>query len=84
LETSVKAGEATNALATCIGASEASSADPCVTPDSFRALPRLVVERLRAGSSLVGNKGYHRYLKLEGSGHFVIDEKQVKAEKRFR
>jgi len=29
---------------------------------------------------LVGNKGYRRYLKVEGSGHFVIDEKQVKAE----
>jgi hypothetical protein len=32
---------------------------------------------------LVGNKGYRRYLKLEGSGHFVIDEKQVKAEQRY-
>ena len=27
--------------------------------------------------SLVGNKGYRRYLKVEGSGHFVIDEKTV-------
>jgi hypothetical protein len=26
---------------------------------------------------LVGNKGYRRYLKVEGSGHFVIDEKTV-------
>jgi hypothetical protein len=35
-------------------------------------------EQLRSGDkSLVGNKGYRRYLKLEGSGHFVIDEKQV-------
>jgi Transposase DDE domain len=33
--------------------------------------------------SLVGNKGYRRYLKVEGSGHFVIDEKQVKAEERY-
>jgi hypothetical protein len=34
-------------------------------------------EQLRSGDkSLVGNKGYHRYLKVEGSGHFVIDEKQ--------
>jgi transposase len=32
---------------------------------------------------LVGNKGYRRYLKVEGSGHFVIDEKQVKAEGRY-
>jgi hypothetical protein len=41
-------------------------------------------EQLRSGDkSLVGNKGYRRYLKLEGSGHFVIDEKQVKAEERY-
>jgi hypothetical protein len=32
---------------------------------------------------LVGNKGYRRYLKLEGSGHFAIDEEQVKAEQRY-
>ena len=41
-------------------------------------------EQLRRGDkSLVGNKGYRRYLKVEGSGHFVIDEKQVKAEQRY-
>ena len=41
-------------------------------------------EQLRSGDkSLVGNKGYRRYLKVEGSGHFVIDEKQVKAEQRY-
>jgi transposase len=41
-------------------------------------------EQLRGGDkSLVGNKGYRRYLKVEGSGHFVIDEKQVKAEERY-
>ena len=34
-------------------------------------------EQLRYGDkSLVGNKGYRRYLKVEGSGHFVIDEKR--------
>ena len=32
---------------------------------------------------MVGNKGYRRYLKVEGSGHFVIDGKQVKAEERY-
>src|ERR1700758_3678588 len=33
-------------------------------------------EQLRNGDkSLVGNKGYRRYLRVEGSGHFVIDEK---------
>ena len=41
-------------------------------------------EQLRRGDkSLVGNKGYRRYLKVEGSGHFVIDEKQVNAEQRY-
>ena len=41
-------------------------------------------DQLRYGDkSLVGNKGYRRYLKVEGSGHFVIDEKQVKAEQRY-
>jgi transposase len=41
-------------------------------------------EQLRSGDrSLVGNKGYRRYLKVEGSGHFLIDEKQVKAEERY-
>ena len=41
-------------------------------------------EQLRNGDkSLVGNKGYRRYLKVEGSGHFVINAKQVKAEERY-
>jgi len=41
-------------------------------------------EQLRNGDkSLVGNKGYRRYLKVEGSGHFVIDENRVKAEERY-
>ncbi|MGA8657772.1 MAG: hypothetical protein WB586_16630 [Chthoniobacterales bacterium] len=37
----------------------------------------------RGDKSLVGNKGYRRYLKVEGSSHFVIDEKQVNAEQRY-
>jgi hypothetical protein len=41
-------------------------------------------EQLRNGDkSLVGNKGYRRYLRVEGSGHFVIDEKRVNAEERY-
>ena len=41
-------------------------------------------EQLRSGDkSLIGNKGYRLYLKVEGSSHFVIDEKQVKAEERY-
>jgi hypothetical protein len=30
--------------------------------------------------SLVGNKGYRRYLKVQVDNHFVIDEKRLKAE----
>ena len=41
-------------------------------------------DQLRNGDkSLVGNKGYRRYLKVEGGGHFVIDENRVKAEERY-
>jgi Transposase DDE domain len=41
-------------------------------------------EQLRRGDkSLVGNKGYRRYLKVQGEGHFALDEKQIKAEARY-
>jgi hypothetical protein len=41
-------------------------------------------EQLRKGDkSLVGNKGYRRYLKVEGEGHFQIDEDQLHAEARY-
>jgi hypothetical protein len=41
-------------------------------------------EQLRHGDkSLVGNKGYRRYLKVQGEGHFQIDEDQLKAEARY-
>ena len=41
-------------------------------------------EQLRQGDkSLVGNKGYRRYLKVQGDDHFAIDEKQVKIEARY-
>jgi hypothetical protein len=41
-------------------------------------------QQLRQGDkSLVGNKGYRRYLKVEGEGHFHIDEDQLKAEARY-
>ena len=28
-------------------------------------------------NALIGNKGYRRYLSMEGQGHFVIDEKKI-------
>ena len=33
--------------------------------------------------SLVGNKGYRRYLRLEGPEHFTVDDHRVTAEERF-
>jgi len=41
-------------------------------------------EQLQQGDkSLVGNKGYRRYLKVEGPGHFVIDEARIAEEARY-
>jgi hypothetical protein len=37
----------------------------------------------RGDKSLVGNKGYRRYLKVEGDSHFAIDEAQVAEEARY-
>ncbi len=33
--------------------------------------------------SLVGNKGFRRFLKTEGGSHFDIDEKQIAADERY-
>ncbi len=41
-------------------------------------------DQLRQGDkSLVGNKGYRRYLKVEGGSHFVIDEAKLAEEARY-
>jgi DDE family transposase len=41
-------------------------------------------EQLRLGDkSLVGNKGYRRYLKVEGDSHFGIDEAKLAEEARY-
>ena len=41
-------------------------------------------EQLRRGDkSLIGNKGYRRFLKIQGGGHFAIDEKQVAQEEHY-
>jgi transposase len=41
-------------------------------------------EQLRAGDkSLVGNKGYRRYLKVAGDSHFAIDEEKLAEEARY-
>lgn len=41
-------------------------------------------EQLQRGDkSLVGNKGYRRFLKVQGDGHFVLDEAKIEEEARF-
>jgi transposase len=41
-------------------------------------------EQLRQGDkSLVGNKGYRRYLKIEGEEHFAVDEAKIEEEARY-
>jgi len=41
-------------------------------------------EQLHQGDkSLVGNKGYRRYLKVEGDSHFVLDEAKLAEEARY-
>ena len=40
--------------------------------------------KLRRGdNALVGNKGYRRFLSVEGSGHFVVDEKKALEDARY-
>jgi len=41
-------------------------------------------QQLKQGDkSLVGNKGYRRYLKVQGQSHFAVDEDRVNDETRF-
>jgi len=37
----------------------------------------------RGDKSLVGNKGYRRFLKVEGEGHFVVGEAKLEQEARY-
>jgi Transposase DDE domain len=63
----------------------------CVNPeevDSDRERREAIVDQLReqlhrGDKSLVGNKGYRRYLKLEGQGHFVVDQAKLEEEARY-
>ena len=48
------------------------------------AIVQSLREQLRQGDkSLVGNKGYRRYLKVEGVGHFAVDEAKLTAEAKY-
>jgi transposase len=41
-------------------------------------------DKLRHGdNALVGNKGYRRYLSVEGESHFIIDEKKILEDARY-
>lgn len=49
-----------------------------------QAIVEALRDRLKQGDkSLVGNKGYRKYLKRPAKGHFEIDENKIKAEERF-
>jgi len=49
-----------------------------------RAIVESLREKLKAGDkSLVGNKGYRRYLKSGGREHFTIDEAKIGEQARF-
>ena len=48
------------------------------------AIVKALSEKLKQGDkSLVGNKGYRKYLKVAGKDHFDIDLDKVKSEERF-
>jgi len=48
------------------------------------AIVESLKEKLKSGDkSLVGNKGYRRYLKSAGSEHFTIDKAKLAEEKQF-
>jgi hypothetical protein len=63
----------------------------CVNPEEVesdrakrQAIVTALTEQLRQGDkSLVGNKGYRRYLKVEGEGHFVVDQAKLAEEARY-
>ena len=49
-----------------------------------KAIVESLKEKLKNGDkSLVGNKGYRRYLKSAGQQHFTIDETKLAEEQRF-
>jgi Transposase DDE domain len=63
----------------------------CVNPEQVKhdrdqreKIVNALREQLRqSDKSLVGNKGYRRYLKVEGDSHFVIDEAKLAEEARY-
>jgi transposase len=53
-----------------------------------RAMRQAIVDGLRqqlhqGDKSLVGNKGHRRFLKVQGDGHFAVDEAKIEEEARY-
>lgn len=49
-----------------------------------KAIVESLRQKLKSGNkSLVGNKGYRRYLKSVGKQHFTIDEEKLADEQRL-
>jgi hypothetical protein len=63
----------------------------CVNEDQVRkdqadreAITAALQEQLKRGDkSLIGNKGYRRYVKVECEGHFVVDEAKLADEAKY-
>jgi transposase len=63
----------------------------CVNEDQVKkdradreAIVAALREQLAQGDkSLIGNKGYRRYVRVEGEGHFVVDEAKMAQEARY-
>lgn len=48
------------------------------------AIIKSLQHKLKQGDkSLIGNKGYRRFLKIKGNEHFEIDEKRIQTEEQF-
>jgi hypothetical protein len=51
--------------------------------DRAAILEALNRQMKQGDKSFVGNKGFRRFLKVQGAGHFAVDEQQVKREAQF-
>jgi Transposase DDE domain len=51
--------------------------------DREAIVAHLKAQLRRGDKSLVGNKGYRRFLKVEGKDHFALDEEQIEADARY-
>jgi transposase len=59
---------------------EERQADAAIRAQIVAALEKQLCQ---GDNSLIGNKGYRRYLSVEGESHFVIDEKKIAEDARY-